>query len=292
MKLNRLTAALALCLAALTAQAQGTDSTATAAKARLERPVLSAYTVEAGSSHVAETYLSPLRYSGWSTAIGYERTQAMRFDPQRWVMRLHGRLALERTQNPARNATMWGLDLNIGWGMMRRFRIDPRWSILAGGATDISGGALYNTRNGNNPVAAKASWTVNASAGAIFNTRIGRLPVSARYLAEMPLTGIFFSPEYGELYYEIYLGNHKGLVRGAWPGNFFRLDNLATVDVRLGRTIIRAGYRCGIFSSKASHIVTRRISHSFVLGIASEWVALSAKGDGGLADARIISSQY
>jgi len=293
MKLNRLLSAIAaLVLAVLAAQAHTPDSTVAAAGSRPERPVLSAYTVSAGSSHVAETYLSPLKYSGWSTALAYERTHAMRFAPGRWVMRLHGKLAVERTLSPARNASMWGLDLNIGWGMMRRFRLNSSWNILAGGATDISGGVLYTPRNGNNPVAAKASWTVNATAGAVFNTRIGRLPISARYIAEMPLTGIFFSPEYGELYYEIYLGNHKGLVRGAWPGNFFRLDNLATVDLRLGRTIIRAGYRCGIFSSKASHIVTRRISHSFVLGIASEWIALSAKGNRGLADAEIISSQY
>ena len=287
MKYNRLCSAIAAVCAMLLPLQASADEQQT-----VERPVLSAYTIDAGSSHVAETYLSPLKYSGWSTALNYERTQAMRFSPRRWTMRLHGRLALERTQNPARNANMWGLDLNIGWAITRRFRLDSRWNILAGGNIAVNGGALYNTRNGNNPVAAKASWTVGASTGAIFNTRIGSIPISARYIAEMPLTGIFFSPEYGELYYEIYLGNHKGLVRGAWPGNFFRLDNLATVDIRLGRTIIRAGYRCGIFSSKASHIVTRRISHSFVLGLASEWVSLSPKGAGKLAEAEIISSQY
>ena len=258
----------------------------------VERPVLSAYTLEAGTSHIAETYLSPLKYSGWTTALGYERMQAMRFDPQHWVMRLRGRLALERTENPVRNADMWGIDLDIGWGMMRRLRLDNRWSLLLGGSTDIDGGALYNSRNGNNPIAAKASWTVNASAAAVFSTHIGKVPVCARYMAELPLGGVFFSPQYGELYYEIYLGNHKGLIRGAWPGNFFRLDNLATMDFRFGRTTLRAGYRCGIFSSKASHIVTRRISHTFVIGVASEWLALPARRSDTPQHAEIISALY
>lgn len=282
---DRILATLAIALAALVAPAQSSADEAP------ERPVLSAYTIEAGSSHIAETYLSPLKYSGWSTALAYERMQAMRFDPERWVMRLRGRLALERTQNPARNTAMWGAELNIGWSMLRRWRVAPRWTVLAGGYTDLAAGALYNTRNSNNPIAAKASWTLGGAAGVAFATRLGRVPVCARYMAEMPLTGIFFSPQYGELYYEIYLGNHKGLVRGAWPGNFFRLDNLATLDFRFGRTIVRAGYRCGIFSSKTSHIVTRRMSHAFVIGVASEWISLAPPRTDA-ERASIISSLY
>ncbi len=111
-------------------------------------------------------------------------------------------------------------------------------------------------------------------------------------MAELPLTGIFFSPEYGELYYEIYLGNHSNLVRGAWPGNFFRLDNLATLDLRFGATILRLGYRCGVMSSKASDIVTRRITHTAVIGIASEWLALSASPSTNTREAKIISALY
>ena len=265
---------------------------ASAQDAPVERPVLSAYTLEVGGAQLAETYLSPLKYSGWSSALSYERMQAMRFNPNRWVIRLRGRLSLDRTLNPAHNATMWGLGLDLGWGMMHRWPVAPRWTVMAGGSTDIDAGVLYNARNSNNPAAAKVSWTVNASAAAVFNSRIGRVPICARYQAELPLTGIFFSPEYGELYYEIYLGNHKGLVRGAWPGNFFRLDNLATLDFRFGRTTLRTGYRCMIFSSKASHIVTRRITHSFVIGVTSEWLSLSAKGTKNLAEATIISSLY
>lgn len=257
------------------------------------RPVLSAYTLEAGSMHITQTYLSPLRYTGWTAALAYERMQAMRFDPEHWTMRLDGRLLFSNTRNPARNASMSSLGFDLGWSMSRRFRLDEKWQFYVGGNTGIDVGVDYSARNGNNPVAARASFTIGATASAIYNGYIGRVPVCARYRAELPLTGIFFSPQYGELYYEIYLGNRKGLVRGAWPGNFFRLENLATLDFRFGATVLRIGYRCDIFSSKASHIVSRRIGHTAVVGIATEWVSLSAKrSDRNFNNARIISALY
>lgn len=257
----------------------------------VERPVVSAYTLELGSAHIAQTYLSPLRYSGMGLALSYERMQAMRFDPERWVMRLSGRLEGAHTHNnPARNASMWDLGLNIGWGMSRRWNLD-RWSLYAGGYTAVEGGALYVPRNSNNPVAAKASWVIGATAAAVYHTSLWSKRLTLRYLAEMPLTGMFFSPEYGELYYEIYLGNHSGLLRGAWPGNFFRLNNLLTADIALGRTILRLGYRCNISSTKTHDIVCRHIEHMAVVGLASEWISLSPSRK--LADdVRYISALY
>ena len=106
--------------------------------------------------------------------------------------------------------------------------------------------------------------------------RLGSLPVTFRYRLRMPLTGMFFSPQYGELYYEIYLGNRSGLVRAAWPGNFLRLDNLLSADLHFGATTLRLGYRLDYSSSKASHIVTRRLSHCAVVGITCEWISLGA----------------
>ena len=123
---------------------------------------------------------------------------------------------------------------------------------------------------------------------AVWNGRIGRLPVTLRYLPSIPLIGAFFSPDYDELYYEIWLGNHQGLSHCAWPGNFFRFDNLLTADLHFGATTLRLGYRCGIFSSKSGDIVSRQISHAFVIGIATEHISLRP-GASRTPDARIIS---
>ena len=269
-------------------------ASATGARAQSDtvvRPVLSQYMIEAGSAHPCDTYLTPLHYSGWQGALTYERMQAMRFDPERWVMALGGRLSLGRALNPARNAAMWSIAFNPHWTMLRRWALPGGFTLGAGGRAEAVAGALYLARNGNNPVAARGSLTIGAAALAAWNGRIGRLPLTVAYRPSMPLTGIFFAPDYDELYYEIWLGNHSGLVHGAWPGNYFRLDNLLTADLHFGATTLRLGYRCGIFSQRASGIVSREITHTFVLGICTEWLSLGA-GRRRTPDARIISALY
>ena len=257
------------------------------------RPVAAADTLEVGSSHLSDTYLTPLKYGGQSFALGYERMQAMRFSPERWVMQLTGRLELNRALNPAHNATMWDLGLELQWGMMRRWSVDgvSGLQLYAGGATTLDVGALYLSRNGNNPVSAKAAWTVGLTGAAVYNFKISRLPVCLRYQPVLPVTGAFFSPDYGELYYEIYLGNRDNLAHAAWFGNYFRLNNLLTADLRLGSTNLRLGYRGDILSTKENNIVTRRITHTLIIGVSGEWLSLPRSGRIS-SNAKIISSVY
>lgn len=256
------------------------------------RPVAAAYTVEIGSSHLTDTYLTPLKYKGVATALSYERMQAMRFSPEKWVMQLRGRLGLNRAENLAKNAAMWDLDFDLSLGMMHRFRVSEvdGLQLFAGGATGIDVGALYLARNGNNPVSAKAAWTVGVTAAAVYNFKISRLPVTLRYQPTLPVTGVFFSPDYGELYYEIYLGNHSGLAHAAWWGNYFRLDNLLTADMRFGATNLRIGYHGDIISTKVNNIVSRRFVHALTIGISGEWISLPRSGR--IGNAKIISAIY
>lgn len=241
------------------------------------RPVFAAYTFEAGSGHLADTYLTPLKYSGWHMGLDYTRYQAMSFDPDNWTMSLQGNLSVDKTDNPARNATMWDLMLSLDWGMMRKFRPLPGLTLAGGGSTSLNAGCLYNDRNGNNPASAKGAWTVNLTGYAAYQWKIGRLPITLMYRPTLPVTGIFFAPDYGELYYEIYLGNHKGLVHGAWWGNYFALDNLLTADLHFGSTSLRVGYRADFFSSKVNNVVTHIYNHSFVIGISGEWLSFDPR---------------
>lgn len=285
---------LSLIIAAATALSMQagipTDSTTTVAEKPL-RPVTSAYMFEAGSAKLRDTYLTPLEYKGWDVALSYERFQAMGFDPQRWIMRLGGSLRLERVDNPAGTTSMWSVGLSPSWSMMRRWRPAANLTVAVGPEVGVDIGARYLMRNSNNPASVQASATVGVSAMATYNLQIGRLPITLRYQPSMPLAGVFFSPDYDELYYEIWLGNHSGLCHFAWPGSLFRLDNLVTADLRFGATNLRLGYRCEVYSSKASDIVTRHITHAFVIGVTTEWLSLSA-GSRRSPDAATISAFY
>ena len=198
------------------------DLTQSDSAATVLRPVFAAYTVEWGSSHLTNTYLTPLKYDGWHAAFDYQRYQAMKFAPRDWTMRLSLNLSVDKTDNPARNASMWDIMLTADWGMMRKWRPAEGLTLAAGGSTEIELGCLYNARNGNNPASAKAAWTVNLTGFASYRTKLWRLPVTFTYQPTLPVTGVFFSPDYGELYYEIYLGDHSGLAHWAWWGNYLR----------------------------------------------------------------------
>ncbi|MDE6118121.1 MAG: DUF3316 domain-containing protein [Duncaniella sp.] len=287
MKPYHLIAALVLCMLFPPLRAHGADADSVAPL----RPVFAAYTAEFGSAHLADTYLTPLKYSGWHAGLDYSRYQAMKFAPKDWSMRLHFNLGLDRTDNPARNATMWSVMLTADWGMMRKFRPLSGLTLAVGGSTGIEAGCLYNARNGNNPVSAKASWTVNLTGYAAYRLNIGRLPVTLMYHPTLPVTGVFFSPDYGELYYEIYLGNTSGLAHCAWWGNYFQLDNLLTADLHLGDTSLRVGYRGKIFSSHVNDITTNIFTHSVVLGVSGDWISVNPR-KGVSAAAEMIQAVY
>ncbi|MDE6416603.1 MAG: DUF3316 domain-containing protein [Duncaniella sp.] len=255
------------------------------------RPVHSAYLLEAGGSRLADTYLSPIPYEGIHFGFTYQRYQAMKFSPDRWTMSLTLRLGLDKTDNRARNSSMWDLSLTADWGMMRRYSIN-RWLTLAPGAsTTLTGGAIYAAANSNNPVSAKASWTVNFTGLATARFHIKRLPVTVTYRPTLPVVGAFFSPDYGELYYEIYLGNSSGLAHAAWWDNYFLLDNLVTAQLEFGSTYLSVGYHGSIFSTRVNHLTTNIFTHSFVIGIAGEWLSLNPR-KGITERARVIHALY
>ncbi|MCM1293303.1 MAG: DUF3316 domain-containing protein [Bacteroides sp.] len=275
----------ALALASVNAIAQDTITST------IERPVYSSYMVKVGSNHLADTYLSPIKYQGWTTGFSYERLQAMKFNPIDWTMRLQLSLDISRTINTAGNVAMWNAVIAAQWAMYRRWKLPYGLSAGVGPGVQLQAGALYLDRNGNNPVSAKASFTFDAAGYLAWNTKLLSKNITFRYEATLPVVGAFFSPDYGELYYEIYLGNHSGLAHCAWWGNYRRIDHQLTADIHFGATTLRLGYSGSLFSSKVNDIVTHQFSHSAVIGISTEWISLNPTKKLS-SEATIISATY
>lgn len=269
---RKLLLGIAALLTVATSQASEKGDTIT-----LLRPVTSAYMIGAGSSHLADTYLSPLKYSGWHVDFHYERMQAMKFNPERWVMQMRTGVQADKAMSPAQNSYLWYWGLDFSWGMMHRWKLPCNITLAAGGNVMLDAGVIYNKRNSNNPCAAKAALTLGVTGYAAWNLKLGRLPITLRYQPEMPVIGAFFSPDYGELYYEIYLGNHSGLAHCAWWGNHLRYDHQLTADLHLGSTSLRIGYSGSILSTKVNHLVTHIFTHAAVVGISGEWISLNPR---------------
>lgn len=252
------------------------------------RPVTSSYMLLFGSQRFADTYLTPLHYDGVAAGFLFQRSQAMRFCPEQWTMQLSIGADFASTENPAKNATMLSIGAEAYWGMMRRWQLPMGFSAGIGPAIGADFGVLYLARNGNNPASVKASATVNALGFAAWRHHIGKLPFTIRYQASLPVLGAFFSPDYGQLYYQIYLGDRGNLCHAAWWGNHFALDNLLSFDLTLGATTLRLGYRGKLLSTSVNHLVSHDYSHAIVLGITTEWISLRPSRN--IPEANIISA--
>lgn len=277
--------AMAMCLGAGAADGSASGSS------EVVRPVMSAYMLRMGSSHLTDTYLTPLKYSGWSMGFGYERMQAMKFDPVRWVMQMRAGIDVDRTHNPSGNAVMWYWGADFSWSMMRRWRMTEGLTVGGGGMASADLGCIYAPRNGNNPASAKASVTVGVTGYAAWTGKVGLVSMTLRYQPSIPVLGAFFAPDYGELYYEIYLGNYSGLAHCAWWKNYFNMKNLLTADIHFGATSLRLGYLGNILSTKVNDVTSNLFTHSFIIGVSGEWLSINRRH--GLSnDARIISAIY
>lgn len=235
------------------------------------RPVSSAWTLNIGTSHLADTYLSPIKYSGQHYGLEYARRQAMRNTTlaQGWNFGV----CFDRAKNPAGNATMLGARLDGSWRIVRRWQLPKGFAVGAGGYAGAELGALYLNRNGNNPVQAQAA--INIGPEVFGQWRKGRYTM--RVTAATPLLGAFFCPDYGELYYEISLGNHSDLAHCGWLGNYRQLICRADVDICLGKTTLRLGYKFNGLSSKANNITSRRIEHSATIGIVTDFITIDPR---------------
>ncbi len=241
------------------------------------RPVTGIYSLEIGHQDVLATYLSPLHYTGKTLGASGSWSKSMPFAPKSAIMHFDTRLSLSDLSNPAKTATMIGFNGEFFWGMSWRTMIPLQIQATAGATVGIRGGAYYLTRNGNNPVEAivNTGFSLRGSLARPFH--IKSLPILVRDEVTLPTLGVFFSPEYGETYYEIYLGNHKGLTHTGWWGNNFSIDNTLSATLDFGRTAMTIGYRFGAYTQWACNLNTRIITHSFVIGVIPGGIGLKKK---------------
>lgn len=245
-----------------------------AAQAQSPRPVSEVWTLEFGTAHLADTYLTPLRYSGMHYGVEYARAQAMRFNPAKWTNSLAFAVRYDRTKNRAGNSLMRQALVEARWAMVRRWHLPKGVTAAVGGFADLTAGALLLMRNGNNPAQARASVTAGPEA-----TLRWSAPKTwgAGATLRTPLIGAFFSPQYGELYYELALGDRFGLVHCAWPGSYRRLQAEIWGELRPRATALRLGYRADLLSFRANGITGRCLTHSITLGIATDLLSINPR---------------
>lgn len=238
--------------------------------------------VGAGGMNLMDTYLTPgakSNYSGWTLRVQNERMKRVKLANYQVTRQQIVSIDGGRTLNAAGSAINYGFFLDYTLGYYYHLPIAvPGLKLLAGGAGHLLGGAIYNTRNSNNPVAAKVDLDLNLSAMALYNLRIKNFPLTLRYQATVPFAGIGFAPEYAQSYYELFgIGNSSGLVHFQSFHNKQAVKQYLTVDVPVGSITLRAGYLHSFYQTDINNIKSHIVTHTFMLGFVREFVAFGGK---------------
>lgn len=230
-------------------------------------PVNQATLFGIGKAFLNDTYLSPLEYSGVTFSLLHDRLNGSRFFNEKLLLQQQFQLQIALTKNPTKTASSYyGNIYYVINGLYPVFET-PRFRLLAGGGWDAELGGIYNTRNSNNPGSLKVSTNLNLSAMAIYRWRI----FTFRWQVSTPFVGMFFSPEYGHSYYEIFtLGNDKGTIHLGSFHDQLALRNYFTVDFPVGKFTVRTGYLGNYYRTDVNDLITNISSHQFLLGLAAE----------------------
>ncbi len=231
----------------------------------------------AGTYDVYDTYLSPLNYSGWGLRIMDEQMKMTKMLEGNISIQQITSLDFSSTKNPAETAKEYSLFLDYSYGLHYRFKPLSNLNVFAGTQVNATLGAIYNSRNGNNPVSAKLGTTLNFSAIGSYQFRVKSQPFTFRYQLDMPFAGILFSPRYGESYYEISLGNDEDIFHLTSFGNQFVMKNYLTLEIPFNSFTLRLTYLNNLYNTDVSNLQTKITSNTWMIGLSKEIFSISGK---------------
>lgn len=220
-----------------------------------------------GSMSMTDTYLSPLEYNGISLSLMHERLNSSSWINDKLLFQQQYFLQAASTKNPIGNSKSYYGNIDYKINGLYPFLKTNSFRMLAGAGADLSLGGIYNLRNSNNPAQLKTSVNLTASVLAFYQWSL----LTLRWQVTSPLLGVFFSPEYGHSYYEIFvLGNNEGTIHFGSPANQIGLRNYFTADYPVGNVTLRAGYLGNYYRTNVNNLVTSLSSHQFMIGIVFE----------------------
>jgi hypothetical protein len=250
------------------------------------RPVNQSTLVGIGKAFLDDSYLSPITYDGIAISLIHDRLKGSTFFGDKGLIQNQFRIQTAITKNPTSSSSEYWGSLYYSLNGFYPIFNSENLRLFGGGGTEASLGGIYNVRNTNNPGSLKTYVNLNLSAMALYSWR----NLTFRWQLSTPFAGMFFSPEYGHSYYEIFtLGNNKGTVHFGSFHNQMALRNYFTIDIPVRNITIRTGYLWDYYSTDVNELITKTNAHQFVLGLAFESLYIGGK----LAhDKSVIESVY
>ena len=220
-----------------------------------------------GVSSQQDTYLTPLRYTGYQLSMLHEGLRMTSI----WQGRVSGQslvqLNFTSSSSDSGKGSYLGGQVHYDYALHYNWLLGERWRLMVGPQLGGSLGVLYNARNSNNPAQAIANVHLNASAAAIFRFPFCRREAALRLQTDFQLFGVMFSPNYGQSYYEIFtLGHPDHNVVATLPWSALRWRNQLTMDIPLRHASIRYGFFMDMQSSRVNSLIHSQFTGGFILG--------------------------
>lgn len=216
--------------------------------------------VGVGHTDVLDTYLSPYSYDGIRLDLVFDK----RYTHTLHRFELHG----SATENPAGNVNEYEGGVAYSVAHLYALWSAERFSISAGPMGTVYAGCIYNERNGNNPAQAKLSLLSKCAAVARYGFDWLNRTFTIEYMAELPILGLAYSPQFGQSYYEEFsLGNYDHNCVFAHTLNTPSFTHHLLLEVPLRKSAIYFGYKGVTDQSKYNHLRYHSYNHSLLIGL-------------------------
>lgn len=220
-----------------------------------------------GRVSLLDTYLSPLTYDGVDFSVLHQTERQARRLGRRLTLHSLYSAHFDYSHSPTDDGKDFDGELTAAGSLLYNFRPASAWRLGIGGTLEMSGGFTYNTRGSNNPAQGRIGVSLAASGLAEYRFRFFRQYATARLQADAQMTGVQFSPQFGQSYYEIFsLGHTDGIVHFTHPGNCptVRFQALVTLPIRSSHLTL--GYLADIRQSKLGNLKRHAWRNNFMIG--------------------------
>ena len=237
-----------------------------------EKLTVHALMLGGGAANVYDSYLSPYAYKGGEGRVIRETYRMTHYADSKVSVQTLFNFNGGYVENPAKNAEEWIGGASFNWNWHYNWNTIPLTEtsslrFLAGAGVGGYLGAIYNTRNGNNPAQVKADMMINLSGLAIYDFNLWKKKCELRYQLTVPFVGVAFSPNYGQSYYEAFsLGNYDHNVVFAYFGNKPSMQHLLTFDFPIRSLTLRVGYLGEFNQSNWNNLRYHQYSHNILVG--------------------------
>lgn len=224
-----------------------------------------------------DTYLSPQEYTGLSLNYRNESYRNRSWQGgDKWITNKVVQGYIGYSDNKVQNSRAYSFLVTYHYGVLRRWRVNNRLQLLAGGGGLLDVGTLYNTRNGNNPAQFRFSFGLLAQGMAIWNFNLFHYPLRLSYEVGVPFIGATFMPHYGQSYYELYnYGEPIEQLNFSSPFNTPSILNLLSLDIPTwDHMTLRVSYLGDIHQAEINYLKSHSYNHAFMIGFVWDSITL------------------